>query len=161
MKKNIIAVISIVVAFVLAIVFCSCFIGKNNVQNFQVIQSPSGSIRIQNDGGYYLKFFASVWTYPKVNSVFFSNETAESKDQDGVQVVFANKGKGDISSQVVYRLYTNHESILKLHEYAHGDVDKIIDNLVLSKLKDISMQHASNITSSQAIEDREQAEIDI
>ena len=140
----------------MAIVFCSCFIGKNNVQNFQVIQSPSGSIRIQNDGGYYFKFFASVWTYPKVNSVFFSNETAESKDQDGVQVVFANKGKGDISSQVVYRLYTNHESILKLHEYAHGDVDKIIDNLVLSKLKDISMQHASNITSSQAIEDRDQ-----
>lgn len=156
MNKNIIAVISIVVAFVFAFVFCSCFIGKNNVQNFQVIQSPSGSIRIQNDGGYYFKFFASVWTYPKVNSVFFSNETAESKDQDGVQVVFANKGKGDISSQVVYRLYTNHESILKLHEYAHGDVDKIIDNLVLSKLKDISMQHASNITSSQAIEDRDQ-----
>lgn len=147
---------SIVVTVLIVVIALTCFIGKNDVQNFQVIQNPSGKIRIQSDGGYYLKFFDTVWTYPKVNSVFFSNEAAESKDQDGVQVVFANKGKGDISSQVVYRLYTNHESILKLHEYAHGDIDKVVDNLVLSKLKDISMQHASNITSSQAIEDRDQ-----
>ena len=147
---------SIVVTVLIAVIALACFIGKNDVQNFQVVQNPSGKIRIQSDGGYYLKFFDTVWTYPKVNSVFFSNEAAESKDQDGVQVVFANKGKGDISSQVVYRLYTNHESILKLHEYAHGDIDKVVDNLVLSKLKDISMQHASNITSSQAIEDRDQ-----
>lgn len=147
---------SIVITVLIAVIALTCFIGKNDVQNFQVVQNPSGKIRIQSDGGYYLKFFDTVWTYPKVNSVFFSNEAAESKDQDGVQVVFANKGKGDISSQVVYRLYTNHESILKLHEYAHGDIDKVVDNLVLSKLKDISMQHASNITSSQAIEDRDQ-----
>jgi len=42
-----------------------------------------------------------------------------------------------------------------MHEYAHGNLE-VVDNLVLSKLKDISMTHASNITSSQAIEDREQ-----
>lgn len=149
-------VVSIAITIGVVAIALNGFVGKNNVQNFQVIQNPSGTIRIQSDGGYYLKFFDTVWTYPKVNSVFFSNEAAESKDQDGVQVVFANKGKGDISSQVVYRLYTNHESILKLHEYAHGDIDKVVDNLVLSKLKDISMQHASNITSSQAIEDRDQ-----
>lgn len=155
MKKTIFGS-SVVIAFVVAVFISMLCIGKNNVQDFQVIQSPTGKIRVQADGGYYFKFFDSVWTYPKVNSVFFSNEVAESKDQDGVQVVFSNKGKGDISSQVVYRLYTNHESILKLHEYAHGDIDKVVDNLVLSKLKDISMQHASNITSSQAIEDRDQ-----
>ena len=45
--------------------------------------------------------------------------------------------------------------MMKLHEYAHGD-ENIIDNLVLSKLKDIAMENASNITSSQAVEDREQ-----
>ena len=156
MKKSFIVAPALVISIVVAIVVAMCFVGKNNVQNFQVIQNPSGSVRIQSDGGYYFKFFATTWTYPKVNSVFFSNETAESKDRDGVQVIFSNKGEGDISSQVVYRLYTNHESILKLHEYAHGDIDKVVDNLVLSKLKDIAMAHASNITSSQAIEDRDQ-----
>ena len=156
MKKEHIFILSLIISVVVAIVICSVFVGKNNVQNFQVIQSPTGKIRVQADGGYYFKFFDTVWTYPKVNSVFFSNEVKESKDQDGVQVTFSNKGQGDISSQVVYRLYANHESILKLHEYAHGDVNKIVDNLVLSKLKNISMQHASNITSSQAIEDLDQ-----
>ena len=156
MKKSFIVAPALIISIVVAIVVAMCFVGKNNVQNFQVIQNPSGSVRIQSDGGYYFKFFATTWTYPKVNSVFFSNETAESKDRDGVQVIFSNKGEGDISSQVVYRLYTNHESILKLHEYAHGDIDKVVDNLVLSKLKDIAMAHASNITSSQAIEDRDQ-----
>lgn len=146
----------IAIAAIIALVFGLGVVGKNDVQNFQVIQSPFGNVTVRSDGGYYLKFFDSVWTYPKVNSVFFSNETAESDDQDGVQVVFSNKGKGDISSQVVYRLYTDNKSILKLHEYAHGDVDRVVDNLVLSKLKDIAMLHASNITSSQAIEDRDQ-----
>ena len=148
------------IAAIVAVIVCfigSCtMIHSNDIQEFQVIQSISGSTRIQSDGGYYMQFMPKIWTYPKVNSVFFSNETKESKDQDGVQVIFSNKGKGDISSQVVYRLYTNHESIMKLHEYAHGDVDKVIDNLVLSKLKDIAMLHSSNITSSQAIEDRDQ-----
>ena len=156
MNKKFVIVPSLIISVIAAVLIATIFVGKNNVQNFQVIQSPSGSIRIQSDGGYYFKFFATTWTYPKVNSVFFSNETAESKDRDGVQVIFSNKGEGDISSQVVYRLYTNHESILKLHEYAHGDIDKVVDNLVLSKLKDIAMAHASNITSSQAIEDRDQ-----
>lgn len=151
--------ISIVAALVLALIIAGviggAFIGKNNVQNFQVIQSPTGSVRIQSEGGYYFKCFDSIWTYPKVNPVFFSNEEKESKDQDGVQVVFSNKGKGDISSQVVYRIFTDNVKMLKMHEYAHGNID-VVDNLVLSKLKDIAMTHASNITSSQAIEDREQ-----
>ena len=105
---------SIVAIFIVAIVGCA-FIGKNNVQNFQVIQSPTGNVRIQAEGGYYFKCFDSVWTYDKVNSVFFSNEEQESKDRDGVQVIFSNKGKGDISSQVVYRLYTDNQKMLKMH----------------------------------------------
>lgn len=155
MKKSNIVVISAVAAVAIACFVVMFFVGKNNVQNFQVIQSPTGKVRVQSSGGYYFKFFDSIWDYKKVNSVFFSNEAAESKDQDGVQVVFSNKGKGDISSQVVYRLYTDNAKMMKLHEYAHGD-ENIIDNLVLSKLKDIAMENASNITSSQAVEDREQ-----
>ena len=153
--KKIIVVASVILAVVLTLVIGNAFIGKNNVQNFQVIQSPGGKVRIQAEGGYYFKCFDTVWTYDKVNSVFFSNEVKESKDADGVQVVFSNKGKGDISSQVVYRLYTDNQKMFKMHEYAHGNID-VIDNLVLSKLKDIAMLHASNITSSQAVEDREQ-----
>lgn len=134
--------------------------GHNDVQNFQVIQSVNGQVRIQSEGGLYTQFFAKIWTYPKVRSVFFSNEAAESKDKDGIEVIFSNKGRGDISSQVVYRLFTDNEAISKMHQYAAGDIN-IVDNLVLSKLKDISMEHSSNITSSQAVEEREQLAINI
>ena len=149
------AIITVVVCVIVTL-FASCtMIHSNNIQEFQVIQSVNGSTEVRSEGGYYLKFMPKVWTYKKVNSVFFSNEAAESKDKDGIQVIFSNKGKGDISSQVVYRLHTDNTSIMKMHQYAAGNED-IIDNLVLSKLKDIAMSHASNITSSQAVEDREQ-----
>ena len=44
---------------------------------------------------------------------------------------------------------------MTVHTYSGGNID-IVDNLVLSKLKDIAMTCASNITSSQAIENREE-----
>ena len=152
--KPIIATVSVVIAVILAVIVSSVFLHSNSVQNFQVIQSVSGDVDVRSDGGYYFRFFPRIWTYPKVNTVFFSNETAESRDNDGVQVRFSNKGEGDVSAQVVYRLYTDADTIKRMHTYAGGDLD-VIDNLVLSKLKDIAMTCASNITSSQAIEDRE------
>jgi len=147
------AALSVVAIIAVAVLIGGAFLHSNNVQNFQVIQSVSGAIEIRHDGGFYFRAFPRIWTYPKVNTVFFSNETQESKDRDGVQVRFSNKGEGDVSCQVVYRLYTDQESIKRLHTYSGGNID-VIDNLILSKLKDIAMTCASNITSSQAIEDR-------
>lgn len=144
-----------VVGLIVALILGFNFFHSNNVQNFQVVQSLNGAVEIRPEGGFYCRFFPKIWTYPKVNTVFFSNEKAESKDQDGVQVRFSNKGEGDVSCQVVYRLYTDQESIKRLHTYSGGSID-VIDNLVLSKLKDIAMTCASNITSSQAIENREE-----
>ena len=149
------AALSVVAVIAVAVLIGGAFLHSNNVQNFQVIQSVSGAIEIRHDGGFYFRAFPRIWTYPKVNTVFFSNETQESKDRDGVQVRFSNKGEGDVSCQVVYRLYTDQESIKRLHTYSGGNID-VIDNLILSKLKDIAMTCASNITSSQAIEDREE-----
>ena len=127
---------------------------SNDIQEFQVVQSPTGSIDIIKDGGLYLKFMPKIWTYPKVETVYFSNEKDESKDNDGVKVRFSNKGEGDISSQVVYRLYNSNEEILKMHEYVAGSQERV-EELLLAKLKDIIMEKASNITSSQAVENRE------
>ena len=159
-KKAIILGVSAAVAIIIALGVGEKFIHKNDIQEFQVVQSLSGDTRIQSDGGWYFQSMPKIWTYKKVNSVFFSNEVMESKDRDGVPVIFSNKGRGDISSQVVYRLFTDAESIMKMHQYAAGNID-IVDNLVLSKLKDIAMLHASNITSSQAVEDREQLAVNI
>lgn len=152
--------ISAIITVIVAVIVCSMFMHKNDFQEFQVIQSINGSIDVRSNGGWYFQVMPKIWTYKKVRSVFFSNDTKESKDKDGIEVTFSNKGLGDISSQVVYRLYTDKEKMLTMHQYAAGDIETI-DNLVLSKLKDIAMLHASNITSSQAVEDREQLAVNI
>ena len=94
-KTKIGIIIGIVFGFFL---LCSC-LHKNDVQNFQVVQSLTGNIEIISQGGYYIKFFPKTWTYPKVETVYFSNEKDESKDNDGVKVRFSNKGEGDITKQ--------------------------------------------------------------
>lgn len=147
-------IIGIAAAVIIGLFFLGSIIHSNDVQQFQVVQSLTGNIDIIKDGGIYFKFMPRVWTYPKVETVYFSNEQDESKDNDGVKVRFSNKGEGDISSQVVYRLYNADPEILKMHEYVAGSKDRV-EELLLAKLKDIIMEKASNITSSQAVEDRE------
>lgn len=153
MNKLTIACIAGAIALGITLTIVCHSIHSNNIQDFQVVQSVNGDTRIQSDGGVFCQMFPRIWTYPKVNSVFFSNEEAEAK-KDGINVIFQNKGRGDISCQVVYRLFTTADGIMKMHQYAAGNME-VVDNLVLSKLKDIAMEHASNITSSQAVEDRE------
>lgn len=143
----------VVVVFLLAFLIGSN-IHRNDIQEFTVVQTIFGKTFIRDTGGYYFSFFPKKWAYRKVNQVYFSNEKDESKDNDGIIVRFKNKGTGDISSQVVYRLYNTPEEILKMHQYVAGNQDRL-DEYILAKLKDIVMEKASQITSSEAIEDRE------
>lgn len=130
------------------------FVGENDVQNFQVIQSPGGAVRIQSHGGWYLKTLDKVWTYPKTDSSFFSNVKSESKDGDGVVVRFKNKGGGIVSCNVITRYFTDDVTMRKLHEYCGGDLKKL-DNILLARIKEHAANEAAKIDSSAAIENRE------
>lgn len=129
-------------------------IHRNDIQEFTVVQTIGGRTFIRDTGGFYFCFFPKKWSYRKVTQVYFSNEKDESKDNDGIIVRFKNKGTGDISCQVVYRLYNTPDDIMKMHQYVAGVQDRL-DEYILAKLKDIVMEKASQITSSEAIEDRE------
>ena len=146
--------VSIAVVVALSIFVIASNIHRNDIQDFTVVQGLNGKTYIKDQGGYFFSFFPKKWVYRKVNQVYFSNERDESKDQDGIIVRFKNKGQGDISSQVVYRLYNSPEDIMKMHQYVAGSQDRL-DEYILAKLKDIVMEKASQITSSEAIEDRE------
>lgn len=142
----------VIIGFMIGIGGCN--IHRNDIQEFTVVQTIRGKTFIQDKGGYYFSFFPKKWAYRKVTQVYFSNEKDESKDNDGIVVRFKNKGQGDISSQVVYRLYNSPEEIMTMHQYVAGSQDRL-DEYILAKLKDIVMEKASQITSSEAIEDRE------
>lgn len=153
-KKIIASVVTAVLVVVGASVVWNFFIGENDVQNFQVIQSPGGDVRIQSQGGWYFKILDKVWTYPKTDSSFFSNVKAESKDGDGVVVRFKNKGGGTVSCNVITRYFTDDVTMKKLHEYCGGDLKKL-DNILLARIKEHSANEAAKIDSSAAIENRE------
>ena len=147
-------VAGILVTAFLFIFLVASNIHRNDIQEFTVVQTIGGKTFVRDTGGYYFSFFPKKWVYRKVNQVYFSNERDESKDNDGIIVRFKNKGTGDISSQVVYRLYNTPDEIMTMHQYVAGNQDRL-DEYILAKLKDIVMEKASQITSSEAIEDRE------
>ena len=155
MKNYIVLTAAIVVAFLAIMLASTCF-HSNNIQNVQVIQSLDGDIQIRSDGGIYFKFFPRIWTYKKTNQVAFSFVKAESKDQDGVHVFFSNKGQGDVSTQVTYSISTERDKIIKMHELAQGKADDIIDRRILATIREVTMREAGQITSSEAIEKREE-----
>ena len=158
--KNVLNILKVTVGFIVifTIVFlliAKGFVGMNNVQNFQIIQSVSGNIEIRTTGGYYTKFFPKIWTYPKVVNVFFSADEREGSPTDeSISVRFKNKGTGQFSTRVTYKLLGPKEAVMKMHENCAGNIE-ISDGIVLSKLKEIARVAASQMTSSQAIEEQE------
>lgn len=155
MKKSIFGMIAAAVVIVSALMLAGSCIHSNNIQNVQVIQSLDGTVEIRSTGGVFFKCFPKIWTYKKTNQVAFSFVKAESQDGDGVHVFFANKGQGDVSTQVTYNILTEREKILRMHELAHGD-DDVIDRRILATIREITMREAGLITSSEAIEKREE-----
>ena len=142
----------VIATFVIALVIIfTGGIGYNSNQDFQIIQSMDGKMSIQSKGGYYGKFFPTVWTYDKQRTIYYSKLADESKDNDALPVRFANKGTGDVSVQVIVKLFSDEPTMLKMHEYARGDVG-IIENIIYAKLKEIAMSVASTMSSNDAIE---------
>lgn len=156
MQKKLIIVGSVIAVIVILIVASfTQLVGKNEVQNFQIIQSISGNIKVNSQGGYYNKFFATVWDYPKIRNVYFSRDIREGSPEDeSIEVRFKNKGLGYISTRVTYRLFTTNETITKMHENCGGDIE-IADSLVLSKIKEVARVKGSEMTSSEIIEQQE------
>lgn len=154
-KKLLKAGITLLVALVLAIVILNVMFHKNNISQIQVIQNFTGSTEIRTKGGIYFKLFPTIWTYNKTNQVAFSYVKEESQDNDGVHVFFANKGQGDISTQVTYNIVSEEDKVYKMHELAKGD-DDVIDRRILATIREVTMREAGLITSSEAIEKREE-----
>jgi regulator of protease activity HflC (stomatin/prohibitin superfamily) len=153
--KGSIGIVTIGICVIVALVLSAMCLHTNNISQMQVIQSFTGSTSIRTQGGIYFKILPKIWTYNKTNQVAFSFEKDESKDNDGVHVFFANKGQGDVSTQITYNLLSEAEKVYKMHELAKGD-DDVIDRRILATIREITMREAGQITSSEAIEKREE-----
>ena len=154
-KKVFLGIVTIGICAVVALVLSLTCVYTNDISQLQVIQSFTGSTSVKTQGGIYFRILPKIWTYNKTNQVAFSFEKDESKDNDGVHVFFSNKGQGDVSTQVTYNLLLEEEKVYRMHELAKGD-DDVIDRRILATIREITMREAGQITSSDAIEKREE-----
>jgi len=122
---------SLVVAvgvIIVAVVILTCFIGKNDDQNFQIKQAMNGEITIQDEGGYYGQLFNTIWTYPKIQKAYFSADVSGKEgdtEDDSVRVTFNDGGMAKISMFVCYKLPVDMKQRRELHRRFSGNAENI------------------------------------
>lgn len=88
--------------------------GMNNVSDWQVKQSVTGQVHIIDSPGWYLKMFASVWTYPRAYQAEYGSGDADLGDQT-VRVTFNDGGTAQVSSMVRFSTPKTEETRLLAH----------------------------------------------
>ena len=98
-KRTIIGAVAAVFGVVVLIVVIVGGFGMNNVSDWQIKQSVNGNIQIIDAPGWYLKLFASVWTYPRAYQAKYG-EGDQDKGNQTVRVTFNDGGTAQISSTI-------------------------------------------------------------
>lgn len=150
------------------------YFGQNDDQDWQVLQGLGGKMSVRTDSGIYQKKFASAWTYPKVQKVYFSSDVREGSAQDdSCKVVFSDKGTASFSTMVLYRspymlaglsipdIDANGKqpkglkegAVANFHRLCKGDI-RIADSTVLARIKEYSRITASGYNASQAVDNQ-------
>lgn len=133
--------------FILGLMVFFTGLHSNNIQNLQIVQSWSGDISVNREGGWYFKMLPRIWKYPKA-----SLEICCAQDHDAIQMQFSNKSKAFLNCQIGYRIDgTNDHMIIRLHQFAEGKDDKIWLK-VHTKLQTIAQSVASQYTPSESVE---------
>jgi hypothetical protein len=108
------AAAALVVGLVLLVVTLGS-LGHNNDQNWQVLQSVTGDVRVIDQPGYYWKGFGTVWTYPRTLEAFYSNHPNESKNDDSIKVTFNDGGTANVGAYVRVQLPNTTDQRRLLH----------------------------------------------
>jgi len=91
-------------------------IGRNDNQNYQVLQSVSGNMIVRDKAGIYARKFATVTTYPKAVQVYYSADVKEGgASDDSIRATFNDGGTADISTIVRFRMPDGVDNRLMVH----------------------------------------------
>ena len=179
--KTITMTVVIVIGLAAVLAGMNGYFGQNDDQDWQVLQSPFGKMSVRTDSGIYQKQFATAWTYPKVQRVYFSSDVREGSSTDeSCKVVFSDKGTATFSSMVLYRSPymlsglsvpevdskgniakgLKEGAVANFHRLCKGDIG-IADQTVLAKVKEYSRIVAAAMNASQSVENQDEFILDI
>lgn len=119
------AAVAALVVLVVGLLLVSGSVGHNNDQNWQVLQSVSGTVTVIDTPGYYWKGFGSVWTYPRTTEAFYSDHPDESNNNDSIGVTFNDAGNAQVSAYVRVQLPTTTDHRRLLHRDFQGNPENI------------------------------------
>ena len=123
-RQVLILTAAVVMIAVIAILLLGGF-AKNDVQNWQVKQSITGNVEIIDEPGWYLRNFATVWTWPRTTQRYFSASQDEGGNKDeSIRVTFNDGGEAKISTMIMYQMPMEKEKRLTLHQNFSGNPER-------------------------------------
>ena len=124
-KMILILVFVVLCVIVAAMVLTGC-VGKNDDQNWQVVQSLGGDVTIRDESGYYWKGFASVWTWPRAYIAAYNSVPYEGQRRDeSIRVTFNDGGTAQISTMIRFSLPAGTDMRRKLHRDFSGQMQNV------------------------------------
>lgn len=97
--------------------------GKNDVQNWQIVQSVTGNVSIRDDAGFYFRKFATVWTYPRAVQREFkqagrgnTSTSADRNEDQSIPITFNDGGKAKIDCMIRYQTPSKAAQRRVIHE---------------------------------------------
>lgn len=149
-NKGIFAIAAAITMIVVLIVMVLGGLGSNNVQSWQIRQNVSGSVSVVDKPGYYVKFFATIWTYPRSIQTFYSAHPKEGEkgEDDSVGVTFNDGGQAQVSTMVRFDLPTSEEQRMKLHR-TFGGSQKAVEDAVRAHLVNCLKNSAPIMSASE------------
>ena len=91
-------------------------VGHNDDQNWQIKQSVTGTVTPIDTAGYYGKWFAEVWTYPRSVQTFFSADVREGgEEDDSIRVTFNDGSTAFISTMIRWQTPVTKEGRTTFH----------------------------------------------
>src|SRR5438477_5274424 len=113
--KSIAAAIAATLFLLVASVASCGLVGHNDSQDWQIYQSPFGTVTVIDKAGYYPKIFGSVWTYPRAVETYYAQASATDPTDDSILATFNDGGTAKISTYVRFLLPVDGEKRLLIH----------------------------------------------
>jgi len=106
--------------------------GKNDDSNWQIVQSVTGNVDVRDKAGWYLRKFASVWTYPRAVSKEFKQaglgEAVSRSDKmadQSIKVTFNDGGTAKMGVTIRFATPQTTARRRRLHAEFAGNIDNV------------------------------------
>lgn len=101
-------------------------VGHCDDQDWQILQYPNGTVRVVDKPGWYMKWFGSVWNYPRNFQFEFSNEiSAESPTDESTRVTFNDGGTADMDTMIRFSAPGTVDQKREFHRLFGGNLDNV------------------------------------